>query len=316
MNVGIVLDERFTRHDTGPAHPERPDRLRAITTHLTETGLRDKLDSIEPVSATVDQIAAIHPTAYIDRVREACETGAPVMDCPDTPICAESYALALDSAGSAIRCVDAVMSGEHSGAFSFGRPPGHHAEKSQAMGFCLFNNIAVAAAHAIAAHGHERVAIVDFDVHHGNGTQQAFYDRGDVFFASCHEHPRFQYPGTGFEHETGNGDGVGTTLNAPLLPGSGDAEARAAFTDKLLPALEKFAPQLLLVSAGFDADARDPLGNLNWSTDTFAWMTGRLIDLAQTHCRGRMVCVLEGGYNLEALSQGVGSVLGEMSDKL
>ncbi len=309
MSVGLVYDERYLTHDTGHGHPERADRLRAIMEKLTEDGLLERLMRIEAKLAAVDAITAIHSPEYVERVAEQCASAPGYLDSLDTPICPASYEVALLSAGGAIAAADTVMAGTVQRAFSMGRPPGHHAERSQAMGFCLFNNIAIAAEHLVRAHGMERVAIVDFDVHHGNGTQHVFDQRGDVLFVSTHEHPRFQFPGTGFEHETGNGDGAGATLNVTLLPGTGDAEAREAYEKQVLPRLEAFEPQVLLISAGFDAEADDPLGGLAWTTDTFDWLAGKLCEVADRHAGGRVVSTLEGGYNLASLARCVSTYL-------
>lgn len=314
MDVGIVYDERYLAHDTGPGHPERADRLRAIVEKLTADGLLDRVKRIDAKPAEVDAVTAIHGPRYVERVAEECERAPGYLDSLDTPICPESYETALLSAGGAIAAADAVMAGEVNRAFSMGRPPGHHAEKVQAMGFCLFNNIAIAAEHLVRRHGVERVAIVDFDVHHGNGTQHAFEDRGDVLFASTHEHPRFQFPGTGFEHETGNGAGAGVTLNVALLPGTGDAEARVAYEQKVLPKLDEFKPQVLMISAGFDAEADDPLGGLSWTADTFDWLTRELCAVADRHAEGRIVSTLEGGYNLASLARCVATYLTALLD--
>lgn len=208
--------------------------------------------------------------------------------------------------------VDAVMAGDLRRAFCAMRPPGHHAEFDRCMGFCLFNHIALAAERLRRTHNIERVAVVDFDVHHGNGTQHLFEERADVLFISMHEHPDYQYPGTGYAHETGRGDGAGYTLNIPLRPGSGHHEAVAAFEKQVLPALLDYQPGFLLVSAGFDADVADPLGHLDFTAETYRWMTGQLVTLAERCCDGRIVSLLEGGYDLDALGRDVSAHVAAM----
>ncbi len=305
MPTGLIHDERFLRHDTGPRHPERPDRLRAITAMLRATGLWDKLAHLPFHPASIVHVDWVHAEAYIERVRLMCERGEAWIDTPDSAICPESYEVALLAAGGVIAAVDAVMLGRCDNAFCAVRPPGHHAEHGRSMGFCLFNNVALAAERLLRDHKLERIAIVDFDVHHGNGTQHTFEERADVLFISIHEHPRYLYPGTGYEHERGRGPGEGFTLNVPLLPHGGDEEYRKAFEERILPALEAYRPQALLVSAGFDAAAADPLAHMEVSADGFEWMTRRLRETAQKHCAGRLISTLEGGYDLEALSEGV-----------
>ncbi len=308
MAIGFVTHDTFLEHKTAPDHPERPERLRAILDALWASDRIERMTRLDFGPASVDHIAELHDRDYIERIAEACETGEYYMDSMDTPISRQSYDAALLAVGGVQAACDAVMGGDVPRAFCAVRPPGHHAEHATAMGFCLFNNVALAAEHLLHRHGLSRVAIVDFDVHHCNGTQHAFYERPDVLVASCHEHPRFQFPGTGYEHETGSGDGCGTTVNTPLLPATGDEEAHQAFDNLILPAIDTFKPELILISAGFDAHKLDPLGGLNWSYECFRGMTERLCDAANRHCpgpsgQGRVVSVLEGGYNLDALAQ-------------
>jgi acetoin utilization deacetylase AcuC-like enzyme len=305
MALGLIYDDRFLAHDTGPGHPERADRLRAIIERLQRDGTLDKLRRLPFEPATIEAIERVHDASYIDRVRVACEEGRAHMDSPDTPICPPSYDIARLAVGGVLAATDAVMAGDVASAFCAVRPPGHHAERAQAMGFCLFNNIAIAAEHLIQRHGLRRVAIVDFDVHHGNGTQHTFEHRADVLFLSCHEHPRFQYPGTGFAKEHGKGRGHGSTHNVPLMPGADDRAAREAFEHHFLPELQSFHPDALLISAGFDAADGDPIGGLTWTADGFRWITDRLRESADHLCGGRIISVLEGGYNLDRLADGV-----------
>lgn len=323
-NVAFVSSARFVDHDTGPTHPERPDRIRAIHRAVRLAGLvtssdpfpEFKLDvnvtraersvtEIEAVPVEDDTPLLVHTPSYLEQVRRGCARSA-VLDLSDTPTCPASFATALRSLGSAIQAADFVMTGpQGSRAFSAARPPGHHAEVMRPMGFCLFNNIAIAARHIERRYELERIAIVDFDVHHGNGTQDAFEDDPRVLFISIHQHPSTLYPGTGHDHEVGHSAGRGYTLNVPMNPASGDEAYARAFDQKIVPALDRFRPQMLLISAGFDAHADDPLAHIELSDDGFAMMTGKLCAVADTHCQGRVVSLLEGGYNLAALGRSV-----------
>jgi acetoin utilization deacetylase AcuC-like enzyme len=283
-------------HDTGPGHPERPDRLRAVLTALEGESFA-LLQRREAPEATIEQIARAHPDAFVRRLLAAVpESGLQPIDA-DTVLSPGSGSAALRAAGAGCAAVDAVLAGEARNAFCAVRPPGHHAEATRAMGFCLFNSVAIAAMHARLAHGLGRIAVVDFDVHHGNGTQDIFWSEPDLFYASTHQSPL--YPGTGSEDETGV---AGNILNAPLPPMSGGVEFRRAMERIVLPAVDAFAPDLLLISAGFDAHARDPLANLELNEGDFAWATLELMRLADRHCGGRVVSTLEGGYDLRALA--------------
>ncbi|MFV2092573.1 MAG: histone deacetylase family protein, partial [Hyphomicrobiales bacterium] len=283
-------------HEGPPGHPERSDRLRAILAAL-EAPEFNALDRAEAPLADIAAIEAVHGRGHIDKVRAAEPVrGLGRMDA-DTYLSPGSFEAALRAAGAGVAAVDAVLGGEIDNAFCAMRPPGHHAEKARAMGFCLFNNAAIAARHAQNFHAAGRVAIVDFDVHHGNGTQDIFWDDGSVFYASTHQMPL--YPGSGAAGETG----VGNIFNMPLAAGAGGSEFRAAMTGTIFPALDKFAPDLLIISAGFDAHERDPLGGLMLIDDDFAWVTGELKKLAKTHCRGAVVSLLEGGYDLVGLAR-------------
>ncbi|MCH8970384.1 MAG: histone deacetylase, partial [Planctomycetes bacterium] len=234
--TGLILDECFTRHLAGSAHAERPERISAIQQALASARLIERCTLIEPEPVDLAVVLANHSQAYIDRLREHCASGKSQIDCADSAICPESFEIARLACGSVIRAVDAVATGEIENAFCVIRPPGHHAEREFSMGFCLFNNIAIAARHLLKSHGLERVLILDWDVHHGNGTQHSFDDDPRVFFCSLHCHPDSLYPGTGYAHERGIGAGEGTTLNLPMQPGAGDAEYRAAFAEHFLPA--------------------------------------------------------------------------------
>ena len=296
MSIALYTHSACLAHDTGPGHPESSARLAAVLEALDDPRF-SQCARIEAPAATREQLARVHTRELIDAViDEPIASGWRRLD-PDTVMSPASAEAALRAAGAVCAAVDAVISGAHRRAFCAVRPPGHHATHDTAMGFCLFNSVAVGAAHAIAVHGLSRVAIVDFDVHHGNGTQDIFWSEPRVLYASSHQWPL--YPGTGARDETG----AGNIVNAPLRPGAVSAEFRKAYEDTLLPALEEFAPELVLISAGFDAHRLDPLANLNLGTDDYAWITSRLVDLAARHAKGRIVSSLEGGYSLTALRE-------------
>lgn len=285
-------------HNPGTAHPESPARLRAALQALDAPQLTAS-ERIEAPRATRAQLARVHAADYIDRVVASAPTQGVVQLDPDTLMSAGSLEAALRAAGAVCAAIDAVLDGATQRAFCAVRPPGHHATRNAAMGFCLFNNIAVGAAHALASHGVQRVAIADFDVHHGNGTEDIFARDTRVLYASSHQMPL--YPGTGAASE----HGAGNVFNAPLPPGADSGEFRATWAKRLLPELDLFRPQLLLISAGFDADARDPLAQLQLVPADYTWITQRLVELADRHADGRIVSALEGGYDLDALREGV-----------
>lgn len=296
-SVALFTHSACLDHDTGLGHPERPDRLRAVLQALEHPDFVGLLRESAP-EATRLQLERAHPAEYIDAIlalRPAAEQFIQLD--ADTLVSTGTAEAALRAAGGAIAAVDAVMEGWASSAFVAVRPPGHHAETARAMGFCVFNNAAVAAHHARAQWGLERVAVADFDVHHGNGTQDIFQEDAGFFYGSSHQSPC--YPGTGEARE----HGVGNVFNAPLPPGADGLAFRAAWDRVLLPALDSFRPQMLIVSAGFDAHKADPLAELRLETEDFSWLTGRLCDLAEAHCGGRLVSVLEGGYDLRALAE-------------
>ncbi len=305
MTTGLIYDERFLNHDTGAGHPERADRLRAMMRGLGDAGLLDRLTRIAFEPAGVEYVQRLHALGYVQRCLEHCREGRPFIDTPDSAICRESAGVALLAAGGVKAAAEAVMSGEVDNAFCAVRPPGHHAEAGESMGFCLFGNVALAADYLTSELGVERVAVVDFDVHHGNGTQHLLEGRSDVLFISLHQDPATNYPGTGYAHEVGTGEGEGFTLNIPLGVGGGDDEYREAFELQVLPRLAAYRPGFLLISAGFDAAAEDLLAGMNVSGEGFAWMSRCLVEAAGEHCGGRVVSVLEGGYDLGALSRGV-----------
>ena len=300
MRTGFVTSPLFVRHDTGPGHPERAERVVAIERELDRHGLLAELARELAPEADAESARRVHAPEYVDAVERAIRRGARVLDEGDTRISADSWRAGLAATGGALLAVDRVLAGAWRNAFVAARPPGHHAERAEAMGFCFLNHVAIAAAH-LRSKGVERVAIVDFDMHHGNGTQHLFERDPSVFYASLHQWPL--YPGTGLAHERGLGDGEGTTLNCPLPPRAGDVEWLTAFDDEVLPALAAFRPEFVLVSAGFDAHAEDPLAQTLLADDAYRHMTHGLADLARTHARGRLVSLLEGGYDLGALAR-------------
>jgi len=298
--TGIVFNERFLEHDTGPAHPERADRLRALVKHLMDVKLWRELQHLLIDEAPLEWITQVHSPEYVRFIREACRRDAKILDQGDTHASRQSYDVALLAAGGVMAAVDAVMNGVLKNAFCAVRPPGHHALKNAAMGFCIFNNIAIGANYAIKNYHTKRIAIIDWDVHHGNGTQDAFYETREVFFVSLHQYPF--YPGSGSRAESGHGEGAGYTLNFPMWAGAGDNEYLEAFSEEILPALENYRPELIMISAGFDAHKNDPLANINLTEESFSTFTKMLNEAALRHCGGKIISVLEGGYNLSSLS--------------
>ena len=286
-------------HDMGEGHPERPDRLRAIERALESETFQMLARDVAP-RADLAAIARVHPKDYIEAIRAATPQQGVIAVDPDTSMSPGTFEAALRAAGGAVYAVDEVMSGKARNAFVAARPPGHHAEAATPMGFCFFNNAAIAARHARAAHGAERVAIVDFDVHHGNGTQHIFWDDATVMYASTHQMPH--YPGTGAVSERGEHDQI---VNAPLRAGDAGEAFREAMESRILPRVEAFSPDLVIVSAGFDAHRRDPLGDINLTEADFAWATRKLMGVARKTSGDRVVSVLEGGYDLEGLSRSV-----------
>ena len=298
--TGFVYSEVYLKHDTGAGHPERPERLTAIVSKLEGDGLLAELVPLRPVAASLDWITTVHLPEYVERVRKDCRAGTGYVDTPDAPASTTSYDVALLAAGGLLVAVDAVMEGKVRNAFCAVRPPGHHALKNRAMGFCLFNNVAIAARYVQQKHKLARVLIVDWDVHHGNGTQAAFYEDPTVFYFSVHQSPF--YPGTGSADEKGAGKGLGSKLNVPLPAGCGDADYKKAFEEKLEPAAAAFKPDFVFVSAGFDAAQGDLLGRMNVTPEGYAALTRIVKGIAEKYCGGRLISTLEGGYNLEALA--------------
>lgn len=305
MKTGIVIDERYTAHDTGYGHPERPERIRALLEMIKERQ-PGGLVRIDPRPAAPEEIALNHDATLIAQVAATAGRDFFAFDA-DTPTSRQSYETALLAAGGLVALVDAIMDGAVQNGFALVRPPGHHAEYGQAMGFCLFNNVAIAARVLRARHGLERVLIMDWDVHHGNGTQHSFYDDPNVLYMSTHQYPF--YPGTGAADEVGRGQGTGFTVNIPMRAGSGDGEFVEAFTRVVAPIARQFRPQFVLVSAGFDCHRRDPLGGLTATEEGFALMTRVLLRCAHESADGRLAAVLEGGYDPKAVCDSAARVL-------
>lgn len=299
--TGFIFHPLYLEHKTG-SHPENAGRLEAIRSLLQASKLNDRLIFREPRKATVEEIALNHEPGYVDSVKTSWDSGYSSLDA-DTVISERSYEAALLGAGAGIQAVDSLLDGELDNAFCAVRPPGHHAENSRAMGFCLFNNVAVAARYAIEKRDVNRVFIFDWDVHHGNGTQSAFYRDPSVYYSSIHQYPF--YPGTGAEDETGSGDGRGTTLNFPMPAFSRDKAYLEAVENQMIPEMFRFKPDLLILSAGFDAHRDDPLANIEISTECYGQMTQLLLKAAKEICGGRVFSMLEGGYDYHALSESV-----------
>ncbi len=301
--TGFVYDDIYLEHKTRPGHPEGPQRLVAIVDHLRRSELHDELIHLKPAAAPQKWIETIHTTEYIKRAKRRCAEGHAYLDCPDMPICPRSYDAAVVAVGGILAAVDAVMEGKVANAFCAVRPPGHHALRDRAMGFCMFNNTAIGTCYVQQKYDVPRVLIVDWDVHHGNGTQAAFYDDPNVLYFSTHQWPF--YPGTGSALETGRNAGLDLTINVPLPPGAGDSEIIKAFEGRLRREALAFAPDFVFVSAGFDAHEDDLLGSMTVTTEGFATLTRIVKDIAGQCCRGRLVATLEGGYRLDDLAASV-----------
>ena len=303
MSLIVISSERFAEHMTPPGHPESPERAEVMDVIASEWRSRGG-EVVAPREASREQLARVHSAEHLRRMAET--TGLAVALDPDTYTSPDTYEVALLSAGAAVDAVERVMGGSHKRAFVLSRPPGHHAEHDRAMGFCFFNNVAVAAAHARTLGAH-RIAIVDYDVHHGNGTQQIFETDPDVLYVSTHQFP--YYPGTGGAGEIGYSAGAGRTVNVPLEVGATDQDYRLVFDEVVLPVMRQFGPDLVLVSAGFDAHERDPLGGMRVTTAGFRAMTAALRQVAEDQCGGRIVAVTEGGYDLRALGDSLRGVI-------
>jgi acetoin utilization deacetylase AcuC-like enzyme len=297
--TGLLADPIYREHLAGRAHPERPERFDAVVQALARAGLAERCARIDRRAATEEELLLCHTAQYLRRARRDVESGMPYLSTGDTDITPNSWEVAVAAAGGVLNAVDAVAAGRVCNAFCAVRPPGHHAGPSRGMGFCILNNVAIAARYAQRRHGLERVLIADWDVHHGNGTQDIFYADASVFYFSTHQWPL--YPGTGRADETGEGAGEGTTMNFPFPPGSGRAEILGAVETALVPAAERFRPDLVLISAGFDSRAGDPLGSFTLTDRDFADLSRALMGIAERHAAGRVVSVLEGGYDLNGL---------------
>ena len=308
-NTGIVEDLRYLRHGAGSAHPETSERLIAIYEMLDNPDMAWKFTAIDARHATREELERVHKPYFVDFIAQTAGKPMTMLD-SDTMATAETYDTARLAAGGFMNAIDSVMSGATDNAFALVRPPGHHAQAATAAGFCIFNNIAVGARHAMARWGVERILIADWDIHHGNGTQEAFYEESRVLYFSTHQTPG--YPGTGGAEEIGKGAGLGYTLNVPLRPGADDAFYVRIFRELLAPVVRSFRPELILVSAGFDPYIGDPLGEMKVTPEGFACLTRILLDLAEEWCGGRLAMVLEGGYNVQGLTKCVRAVLLEL----
>lgn len=310
--VGFLYSSEFQKHFSEYSHPERPERLLGIVELIQEREMDGNLEGFDFGPVSDDQLLLAHEPEQIARVNASSKSKSIHLDQGDTYANNNSFLIAKLAAGACIAAGDRVMAGEIDRAFCCIRPPGHHANQTHSMGFCLFNNVAILARHLQNRHELNRIAIVDWDVHHGNGTQDIFYEDPSVFYFSVHQHPH--YPGTGLADETGAGPGAGYTLNVPVAAKSGDAEFLSAIDDDCIPALSDFNPDIVLISAGFDAHENDPLADCLVSSSGFGALTRSLAEFAKENCSGRMISVLEGGYNIEALSESVGHHLREMAD--
>ena len=299
--TGFVYHEGYLEHDTGHEHVERPDRLRACLQALSRSDFWDQLHHIEATPATLDQIYYVHDRAHVDRVKLHCQRAIPLDY--DTPVSRESFDVALLAAGGVLRAIDQVIVGNVDNAFALIRPPGHHATPNRAMGFSLFNNVSIAARYLQSEHGLDRIGIVDWDVHHGNGTQDTFYADPSVFFFSIHQHPL--YPGSGLANETGNKTALGTTLNCPVPAHSSINDYIRVFEEILAPKLVEFNPDFILISSGFDAHRLDPLSTIDITAEGFGDLTDILLSISDQICGGNVISILEGGYDLFGLSESV-----------
>lgn len=309
METGIVRDLRYIKHNMGDFHPESPKRIEAIY-QMIDAEISFPYLKIEPRAATEEEVRWVHVPSYVSAIKATSGKERVMLD-PDTSTSPHSYEVALLAAGGVLKAAELILHGEAKNGFAFVRPPGHHAEASRAMGFCLFNNVAIGAEFLLKTHRQKKILIVDWDLHHGNGTQNSFYSRNDVLYFSTHQFPH--YPGTGHWSETGQGEGQGFTINVPLSPGKTDSDYLYIFEKLLFPAAKKFQPDFILVSAGFDIYEGDPLGGMQITAKGFSALAHALLRLADEHCKGRILFVLEGGYNLQGLSSGSREVLFQLS---
>lgn len=311
MKTGFLYDPVYLNHNTAAGHPECSERLTTTMRHLKNQSWFDQLHPVSIRTAELEWIEAVHDQDYINRAEHTCSLGVPFLDSMDVSICRESFEVALQATGGVLELADQVMKDKINNGFALIRPPGHHAESNMALGFCLFNNVAITARYLQKQYGIDKVLILDWDVHHGNGTQHTFEDNPSVLYISTHQYPF--YPGTGAWYETGSGRGEGATLNCPMSAGSGDKEYEQVFMDKILPGIDQFHPEIIIISAGFDAHRDDPLGNINLSTGFYAWMTEVLMEKADKYANGKIISVLEGGYNLKRLPECIAQHLATLS---
>ncbi len=316
MNTEIFFHDIFTKHILSPSHPESPERLTASLEFIKKEGNidEDMVSLVTPTPASIDEISPLHDIEYIEQVKRKSEGGGGYFTL-DTSVNSYTYDAALHAAGAGIMAVDHVMDGETKNAFVLCRPPGHHAERDRAFGFCFINNIAVAAQHLISIRGVDRVMIIDYDAHHGNGTQNAFYERSDVLYVGLHQDGRTLFPGSGKPSEVGSGDGRGYNINIAMYPGAGDESYALAFDEIIAPVVESFKPEFILISSGFDAHFMDPLTTLGLTTSGFAMMNSRIHEMAKRSSQGRLVYFLEGGYNIEVMQKESLNLIEELSGR-
>jgi acetoin utilization deacetylase AcuC-like enzyme len=303
MSVGLITSKRFLDHDPGSYHPESPDRLKSIDSLIRKSEIFNSIIEINPQRQHLKYPELVHDLDYITRLQQACELGAPIIDTADNPISAESFDVAVLAASAVAGGIDRIFAGALTTVMALVRPPGHHAEKNMAMGFCLFNNVAIAARYAQKQYGVEKIVIIDFDVHHGNGTQHIFENDPNIMYISTHQYPF--YPGTGHGDENGTGDGLGRTINYPLKAGSDDEIYLDIFNNSIADIVLDFRPELLILSAGFDAHEKDIIGGMNITTDGYYEITKSIMKLAEETTGNKILSVLEGGYHLDALAESV-----------
>ena len=299
MTTGLLYDPVFLEHKTGQDHPECSERLQVSMQHLKQQIWFDSLARLTPITADLNWIGSVHSLDYIKHVEMTCSSDNDFLDSMDVSICPKSYDIALLAAGAVIEIANKVINKEIDNGLALIRPPGHHAEQDQALGFCLFNNVAILAKYLQQQYQLDKILILDWDVHHGNGTQHTFESDPSILYISTHQYPF--YPGTGAYSETGISHGIGATLNCPMSAGASDSDYELAFKDKILPKIDEFKPEAIIISAGFDAHIDDPLGQVNLSTEFYAWMTERIMEKAEQYSDNRIISVLEGGYNLDML---------------
>lgn len=299
MKTGFLYNPIFLQHDTGTGHPECSDRLITTMQYLHDQPWFTTLQLFSPRQAERHWIESVHDNDYIKRAEDTCKAGATFLDVMDVSVCKQSFDVALRATGGTLELADQIIAGHINNGFALVRPPGHHAEKNMALGFCLFNNVAILARYLQQQHGLDKILILDWDVHHGNGTQHTFEEDPSVLYISTHQYPF--YPGTGAYSETGIGPGKGATLNCPMPAGSADSDYEHAFMNRILPKIDEFRPDAIIISAGFDAHIDDPLANICLTTGFFGWMTERMMEKAEQYAGNRIISVLEGGYNLKML---------------